>query len=205
MKKHTRALMAVLLSFTVLAGALTLVGILLLPAELASPETEAGENIIGISYDDVPSNKGLLFLAEDGSGAFLYLDFSSIRAQCHLFSDNAEEQAAALPYYKDYTLYMDSSFLPLLCDRLGGIEMADKSGENSLYFSSSLADFCKNKLNAEQRLQLCISFFDKIALEGLSSEDFMFIIEETNTSLSYSVCYDWIPHIKELFCNYIFG
>lgn len=205
MKKHSKTLTAVLASFTAVLGTLTLIGILLLPAELASPETEAGENIIGIDYSTLPSNKGLLFVGENGEGAFLYLDFASTQVQCHLFDENAEDGAAALPYFKDYTLYIDSSFLPLLCDRLGGIEMPDQNGENSLYFSAALVELCKKELNAEQRLQLCISFFDKIAKTGLSSEDFMFIIEETNTALSYSVCYDWIPHIKELFCNYVFN
>ena len=83
--------------------------------------------------------------------------------------------------------------------------MTDETGKKSVYFSSALMAFCENNLNYDSLLQLSISFFDKISKTGLSSEDFMFIIKETESDISYSVCYDWIPHIKEMFCNVIIG
>lgn len=205
MKNSSRVVSVVLGALTVLCGILTVIGILLLPAELATPEEPAGENISGIGYYDAVGNKGLLFTLPDGSGAFIYLDFSEILTHCYLFSSDAVAAAENLPYFIDYTFNVTPEFLAKLCDRLGGIVLPDKDGENSLYFSTSLLSFWQNTPSEEQRLQLCISFFDKIAKTGLSSEDFMFIIEETNTNLSYSVCYDWMPHIKEMLCNYVFG
>lgn len=204
MKERSGALTAVLFAISVITGILTVICILLLPAEISAPEKPAHENINGVGYSDYPQNKGLLCCAEDGSGAFIYFNFKDISTHCYLFESDAEKQAEKIPYIKDYTLYVDNEFLSAFCDRLGGIEMADENGEKGLFYSAAISAFCQNDLSYEQRLQLCISFFEKIAKTGLSSEDFMFIIEETNTNLSYSVCYDWIPHIKEMFCNYIF-
>ncbi len=203
MKKSKNFVIAIMSVFAAVLGFFTFIGILLLPAEIAPPKQSVHENIEGIGYTKYPASRGLLFLSEDGSGAFVFLDFSSISTYLYIFPENAEENAALLPYVTDGIFHIKSDFLPKLCDRLGGIEMRDETGENCVYFSSSLMAFCEKKLGYEERLQLCISFFDKIAKTGLSSEDFMFIIEETESDISYSVCYDWMPHIKEMFCNVI--
>ena len=205
MKKFSRIAAIVLGCLTVVTGLLTLVGILLLPAEIAPPEQSVHENIYGIGYTDYPASKGLLLTFEDSSGVFIYLDFSSLLTHTYIFEENAEENAKKLPFFKDYTINADSDFLYSLCDRLGGIEIADSKGETTLFFSPALREFVEEGLNDEKRLQICVSFFDKFAKSGLSSEDFMFIIEDTQGNLSYSVCYDWIPHIKEMFCNYVFA
>ena len=76
--------------------------------------------------------------------------------------------------------------------------------EKKVYFSAAVSDFCEKKLNEEMRKKLALSFFNKIAKTGLSSQDFLFIIEETKATLRYSVCYDWIPHIKTMFSNIVF-
>lgn len=203
MKRTKRFAVAVLSVLAAISGFCAFMGILLIPAEIAPPKQSVHENIEGVGYTKYPSSKGLLFKAEDGSGAFIFLNFSTISTYLYLFPENAEENASALPFITDYVFSIKDDFLPKLCDRLGGIEMTDENGENCICFSSSLMAFCENKLNPDNMLQLCSSFFDKISKTGLSSEDFMFIIKETDSNLSYSVCYDWIPHIKEMFCNIV--
>ena len=205
MKKSKNFVIALMSVVSAILGFCTLLGILLIPAEIAPPKQSVHENIDGVGYTKYPSSRGLLFLNEDGSGAFIFLDFSSISTYLYVFPEKAEENAALLPYVTDGIFYIKSDFLPRLCDRLGGIEMRDEAGEKCICFSSSLMAFCEKKLSYEDMLQLCDSFFEKIAKTGLSSEDFMFIIEETRSDISYSVCYDWIPHIKEMMCNIIVG
>ena len=205
MKKTNRIIISVLASLTVVTGLLTVIGILLLPAKIASPEEKVQENVSGIGYREEIPPAALLFCFPDTSGVFLSLDFSSLLTTVYLFEEDAEEKAAALPYFTDFTFNAGEEFLPLLADRLGGIEMTDETGEARVYFSAALSEFCEKELNEEQRQKLALSFFDKIAKTGLSSEDFMFIIENTENSLSYSRCYDWIPYIKTMFSNYILG
>ena len=203
MKISRGSVICVLITLAVCTGLLTLAGILLLPAQISSPELSVHENVSGVGYADHPQNRGLFFTDSKGRGAFIYLNFSEIVTQVYFFEENANEEAQKLPYLKDYTFTIDDRFLPSLCDRLGGIEMTDEYGEKSLYFSASMAQFLEKSLNEEKIQKISLSFFEKIAKTGLSSEDFMFIIESAQTDLSYSVCYDWIPHIKEMFSNCI--
>lgn len=203
MKNSKNIIVALMSVFAAILGFCTFIGILLLPAEIAPPEQSVHENIDGVGYTKHPSSKGLLFLSEDGSGIYLFLDFSSISTYLYIFPENAGEKAALLPYVTDGVFNIKSDFLPRFCDRLGGIEMSDETGEKNLWFSASLMSFCEKRLSYDEMLQLCFSFFNKISKTGLSSEDIMFIIEETDSNISYSVCYDWIPYIKEMFCNVI--
>lgn len=203
MKNSNKIAIAALSVFAAILGFFTFIGILLLPAEIAPPKQSVHENIEGVGYTKHPPSRGLLFLGEDGSGIFVFLDFSSISTYLYVFPEKAEENTALLPYLTDGIFNVKSDFLARLSDRLGGIEMTDETGEKSLFFSSSIISFCEQKLGYDEILQLCLSFFEKISKTGLSSEDFMFIIEETESDISFSVCYDWIPHIKEMFCNVI--
>ena len=188
---------------TTLLGIIAIIGFLLIPAKIAPPSQSAQENLSGISYGEEIDHACLLFCFEDGSGLFLSLDFSALLTNAYLFSDNAEEKAAALPFSLDYKITVKKDFLPSLADRLGGVEITGENGEKRRYFSPAVKEFCEKELNEENRQKLALSFFDKIAKTGLSSEDFMFIIEGGESSLSYSVCYDWIPYIKTMFSNVI--
>lgn len=203
MKITRSSVIAALATVAVCTGLLTLAGILLIPARIASPEQSVHENISGVGYTEHPSGSGLLFTDNSGRGAFIYLDFENIVTQVYLFPENAETKAESLPYLKHYTLRLPDGFAAALCDRLGGIEMTDEAGSEALFFSTALTEFCEKDMSDDKMLKISLAFFEKISKIGLSSEDFMFIIELAETDLSYSVCYDWIPHIREMFCNCI--
>ena len=205
MKKFKVMAVGLLISACAITGLLSLIGILLLPAQLASPERAAHENISGIGYtEEIPSST-LLFVFPDTSGLLIHFDFSSLCTNYYVFGQEAEEKAAELPYQIDYNFFPEEDFLPRLADRLGGVEIEDENGEKKLYFSAAVQEFCEKELTDENRIILVDSFFDKIAKMGLSSEDFMFIIEVGKGNISYSVCYDWISHIKTMFSNTVLG
>ena len=205
MKKFKVLAVGLLISACAITGLLSLIGILLLPAQLASPERAAHENISGIGYtEEIPSST-LLFVFPDTSGLLIHFDFSSLCTNYYIFGQKAEEKVAELPYQIDYNFFPEEDFLPRLADRLGGVEIEDENGEKKLYFSAAVQEFCEKELTEENRIILVDSFFDKIAKMGLSSEDFMFIIEVGKGNISYSVCYDWISHIKTMFSNTVLG
>ena len=205
MKKFKVLAVGLLISACAITGLLSLIGILLLPAQLASPERAAHENISGIGYtEEIPSST-LLFVFPDTSGLLIHFDFSILCTNYYVFGQDAEENAAELPYQIDYNFFPEEDFLPRLADRLGGVEIEDENGEKKLYFSAAVQEFCEKELTEENRIILVDSFFDKIAKMGLSSEDFMFIIEVGKGNISYSVCYDWISHIKTMFSNTVLG
>lgn len=204
MKNSRKTLISVLLSLCLCSGIMLLCVILILPAELGVGESPAQENISGIGYYDTPESCGLLFTEKGDSGGFLFLDFENITASVYLFPKGATEQAKKLPYNTDYTFFLPDDFLGRLCDRLGGIEMTDGQGEKLLFFSSAITDFYSGNTDFDKMQKISSAFFEKISKTGLSSEDFMFIIEEAETDISYTVCYDWIGRIEELLQNCVF-
>lgn len=205
MKDLRKTTVSVLIALAVCTGLMTLAGILLLPAELGTPERSVQENISGVGYTDWPESCGLLFTDSNNAGAFIFLDFENIVTGVYLFEEDAEGSVDELPYRVDYTFFLPDGFTGRLCDRLGGIEMADEEGNTARYFSASLAQVTQNGTDYEEMLKISRSFFEKFANTGLSSEDFMFIIESADTNLTYSVCYDWIPHVSEMFSNCVFN
>lgn len=203
MKIQRPIIISVLTTFAICTGLLVIVGIIFLPAELASPEKSAQEEIFGIDYAVRPENCGLSIIGDNGNGAFVYLDFESITTHIYLFSENYEAEVEKLPYRTDYRFFADNSFTGRLCDRIGGIDIYE-NGKNQRYFSASLTEFCTEKPDYDKMLKISRAFFEKISNTGLSSDDFMFIIEYTKSDLPYSRCYDWIGSVKELFCNCIY-
>ena len=203
MKNTRKSFILILATLAVCTGILTLGFIILIPAEIASPEKSVYENISGVGYTDYPSSCGLLFCDEEDRGVFLYLDFENILTQIYIFPEDAKEQTENLPYITHYTFAVNEEFAGKLCDRLGGVEMTDPKGVTEVYFSTSMDQIVAKELNYDQLLKISLAFFEKIAKIGLSSEDFMFIIESAETDISYTVCYDWISHMKQMMCNCI--
>ena len=197
------AVVTVLTTLAVCTGMMLLTAIFLVPAVIGTEESRAGEDVSGIEYGFAPENQALLITDQSGKGALVYLDFENIVTHIYLFSKDAEKETVNLPYNVNYTLKISADFAPELCDRIGGIDI-EEEGETARYFSASLTEYIEKEPSTEKMLKISRSFFEKIANTGLSSEDFMFIIEEADTSLPYSVCYGWIDRISEMFSNCIF-
>lgn len=202
MKKKT-FLTAILLSVTLCSGVLFFAALFLTPAEIGKSYSPAGENVPNVPYSSVPENKSILVLHEKGNGALLYLNFSNIALEIHLFDKNCEEEAEKLGYIINYKMEITNDFVFSLCDRIGGIEIAE-NGETYKYLGASLGQFLEKKPNIDTMLKISEGFFEKFSKIGLSSADFMFIMENTDTNLNYPTCYDWLDFMPELLCNCIY-
>lgn len=203
MKKSTSTVTALLLAVTLCAGAFMAVGILFLPATLYSAPTPAGETVSNIRYSSDPQSSGLLFLLEDGSGALFFLDFEQEVVFVKLFEEDAAQQGVEAGYEVNYTVRTDLDFIGRFCDRLGGIVM-EKDGFSLRYSSAGLLEEILAQNDPETAVKICEAFFEKIARTGLSSGDFKFIIENTDTDLNYPTCYSWIERLPALFSRYVF-
>lgn len=199
-----RNIISLLLTFIITSGVFLLVGILLLPSQIVTddPSNTVDEPISNIDYYD-PENCSILCLYEDGSGSLIYLDFENTQCEIRIYNDHAEEQGEKSKYNVNYRMNITADFLCRLCDRIGGIQLNEGSGERR-YFSTGLRKKLEEKTDSKGRSEICSAFFEKFAKIGLSSDDFMFIIEETESDLSFPVCYRWISHFKEMASNCIF-
>lgn len=202
-KKRNR-IVAVLVALMLLSGSLTLIGIILLPAQLVTPELSAQENLSGVGYFDYPPSCGLLLCDEQERGIFIFFDFENILTEVRIFEKDAVKSSQNASCRVDYTLFMPKGFCGAFCDRIGGVEMADENGQKSLYFSAAMGQITQKNLTAEKLTEISSAIFEKISKIGLSSGDFMFIIESVETSLPYSVCYNWIPYMEDMFRNVVF-
>lgn len=190
-----RIFTAALFSVCIILGLCLMAGILILPAEISPPSPEADEDISFVPYAKRPDNCGLLLQTEDGSCAFFYLDFEGITLRVTL--------GEAASYHADYTLLVPDGFLGRLADRIGGVDITE-NGKTERYFGQALEDLYKSSKASGEIDKICNAFFEKFAKTGLSSEDFMFIIEGVESELKYSLCYDWIAYMPELFANCIY-
>lgn len=192
-----------LITLVILLGISVGVALLLVPAVIGTPESPAGENVSGVGYASPPQNQALLITTATEQGALILLNFDDTLTHIYLFEENAEESVASLPYVVTCRMEIPEDFLGRLCDRLGGIDI-EQEGKTQRYFSASLSEYAGKSPSKEKMLIISKSFFEKIANIGLSSEDFMYIIELCNTDLTYSVCYGWINNISEMCSNCIF-
>ncbi len=204
MKKSRRGIISVLVTLMIISGFLTVFGIILIPAQLVTPEMSAQENLSGVGYFDYPPNCGILLYDEQERGVFLFFDFENILTEVRMFESSALSSAENASCRVDYTMFIPEDFCGALCDRLGGIELIDQNGQKSLYFSAALYEINEKNLTADNMAEISSAFFEKISKTGLSSGDFMFIIESADTDLPYSVCYDWIPYMEDMFRNFVF-
>ncbi len=200
MKKST--VISVLLAVMISSATFLLCGILLLPAEIQSDPTPAGDTVSGVNYYSDTKNATLLCLYEDGSGALIHLDFDASKIKIFIYNDHAEGQALMSGYDINYTVSLNSDFLCRFCDRVGGITLREGDSERR-YLSAGLRQKLNEKADYNEREKIANAFFEKIAKIGLSSDDFMFIIEETENNLAYPVCYGWLPRIQDMASNCI--
>lgn len=198
-----RTIISVLVAVIISSGTFLLLGILLLPAKLQPSPAPAGDSVSGVDYYSNNQNASVLCLYENGSGALLYLDFDSSELKLLIYNDHAMGQALKSGYDVNYTVNLTADFLCRFCDRIGGITLGEGDAERR-YLSAGLRQKLSEKADYNEREKITTAFFEKIAKIGLSSDDFMFIIEETDNNLAYPVCYGWLPHISELAQNCIF-
>lgn len=202
MKKST--IIPVLVTIIFCSVIFTICGILLVPAEIKSVPAPAGDTVSGIKYYPDAKNSGVLLLFESGGGAMTYLDFESGRIYIFPYDKNPLQNANLEGYDINYTISLTNEFLCRLCDRLGGVIISE-GGSNIRYSSVGLGIKLKESNDKNAKIKIISAFFEKIAKIGLSSDDFMFIIENTDNNLVYPICYHWIEPFKDLAGNCIFG
>ncbi len=191
----------VLLWVTVTLGLFTLLGIFVLPASLVSDNTEVGEEQGNVPYGNTPENCGIFIYTEEDRGVFIFLDFEKQKVNAFTYTENCEKELQNSGYEVNYTVKASVEFIGTLCDRLGGIVMEE--GEGKYRFSSvALVEKIKENRDINSMEKITVAFFEKISKLGLSSGDFKFIMNNTETNLNYPTCYGWIEYTKLLFENY---
>ena len=190
-----------LLSITVTLGIFALLGIFVLPASVIFNTENAGEEQSNVLYGNAPENSGVFIYTGEDRGVFLFLDFEKQKVNAFTYTENCETELQNSGYELNYTIKASTDFIGNLCDRLGGVVM--EKGEDKYRFSSvALVEEIEKNRTLESMEKITVAFFEKISKLGLSSNDFKFIMNNTETNLNYPTCYGWIEVLPELFKNY---
>lgn len=155
-----------------------------------------------IPYSQTPENRGLLFNINEDKAVLFFLDFSKeisyiIRIDNH---SNTVNDYAGYPI--DYKFDMDYYVLSSVFDRLGGLDL-DIDGEVLRYTGIQVCDILSTA-EPDIPIKVISALCAKISENGFSSDDFIFLIENTGTSLTVPECMYWQEFVKNIFSNVIF-
>ena len=170
---------------------------LYLEISLNSAETDANESNVPYA-SPLPDSAGILLSLPDESGYLIYLNFSTDSITVAKIEELQENAESYFGYPVNFTIVTDYNHLANLIDRLGGIELED-SGETFRYTGFQVLErIDSDYLNNDLKREVIRKFFEAVSLSGISKEDFIYIIENTETDITVPDCYYWPPYIAQM-------
>lgn len=159
--------------------------------------TSVAKNEEKIPYYSVPENTTILFkICNDN--LLIDLDFNESIINVLLVDESFSTNTDLYGYSVDYTVKSDYDLVSFLVDNVGGIEL-ENDGELLRYTGVQICEmFEYSKVSNDKKNEIIKKIIDGIAVTGLTKEDMLFIIEESETNLNFSIAYLWVDHIKEL-------
>lgn len=150
-----------------------------------------------IPYSYVPDNAGVMFEFYEEK-IYAHLDFENEKISL-IFANNADTSDGYIYGYRiDYTVKANSILAAGVIDSVGGIELT-VNGETLRYTGVQISDLLSvTPENETVKRQIITVFFEKVAQIGLAKNDFVYIIENSETDLTVPDCYYWNENIKEL-------
>ena len=185
----------ILLSLLVLAGDWPKIG--------RVNESQSGE----LYSPPPPENTAIVFLWEEGGGDIVYLDFENERIEIILLPQKVDENAALVYGYTQFeAVKANHLLLSGIIDRLGGIELEEStvSGTPLRYTGAQVVALIgSSPEDFELKRRITEKIFEKISSLGFSNKDFMFIINNSNTTISFPDCYGWSERLGNMSENIV--
>jgi len=152
-------------------------------------------------YSEVPENAGVLF--EIGQEqTFFFLDFYYKRLNIIFNAEESVEDGNILGYPIDHYIKADYSLLAEIIDIVGGIEL-DTEEASLRYTGVQITDLLTTSTDYDKiERKIILKTIKKISENGFQKEDFLYIIENSETTLTVPVCYYWADYIKEI-CGFV--
>lgn len=153
-------------------------------------------------YSTVPDNAGVMFdICADR--ILCYMDFEKNLMNIVFDSKNIQIGENLYGYPVDYMINGNYDLISYLVDAVGGIEM--ETEEEILRFTGvQIEDMLSRTAETEELYREIIpEILKKVYENGLEKEDFLYIIENSETNLTMPDCYYWPDYIKSLCKNAI--
>lgn len=198
MKKYLRLAIILFLS------ALTFFGCsyLYLYKSLENEKKAADTKEERIPYTEIPENRGLLFNISGDTAVLFFLDFSEEISYIIRVDNYNSASDDFVGYSIDYKFDMDYYVLSSVFDHLGGLDL-DIDGEDLRYTGVQICDILSTA-TPDIHFKVISALCARISENGFSSDDFIFLIENTRTSLTVPECIYWQEFMKNIFSNVVF-
>ena len=145
--------------------------------------------------EDTP--KGLLFNFYEGGSVFINFDTSQDTTMIILLPHECDQSAVSEYGYTVFKrIKTDYAMLEGFIDRIGGIEL-----QNMRYTGVQITEQLKHSVDKDLRRNIISAIFEKLAQNGLTSENLVFIIENSTTDFSFPDGYSLLSSIGALANN----
>lgn len=149
-----------------------------------------------VPYYQLPENKGIL-LDIDGSKTLIYMNFEKNNLSV-IYPDMEEE---IYDYEIDYKIKSDYKIVEEIIDILGGIDLK-MSEETYNYTGAQVVDLISKTEDIEPlKKTVTEKVIEKIGERGMTLEEFVYIIENSETNLTIPDCYTWPEYMSEICKN----
>lgn len=158
---------------------------------------EADQKDYTVPYEKVPQNCGITFVFPNNSAVLAYLNFDDLSIKLFDIENFDSTRPEYNGYTADYTVQTDYELVEGIIDRVGGVNL-DYGGEKLRYTGIQVVDIISRGCDNNLKRQLISEIFDRISKNNFSKDDFVYIIENSESNLSVIDCIYWLDYIKQM-------
>ena len=147
-------------------------------------------------YSPSIENAGIMFDIL-GDKTYFYLNFEDEEISV-IYADNIEYEDEIFGYPIDYTVSSNFDIIGGIVDGVGGINL-QLEGENLAFTGVQVVELLEKTADrAELRRVIVDEIISSISRQGFTREQFLYIIENSETNLTFPKCYYWSEYMKEI-------
>ncbi len=151
-----------------------------------------------------PENAGVM-VDINGKKTYFFLDFYYKNLTIIFDAENYIEDDTVFGYPIEHFIEGDYGLLADIVDLVGGIELENETEENLRYTGVQIVEILnQNVENSSFNREIIYKIIEKIRDNGFKKEDFLYIINNSETTLTVPICYYWADYMKEL-CGSVNG
>lgn len=150
-----------------------------------------------VPYTRIPESKGIVFVFPNNSATLVYLDFNRENIRLLDIETYDPTRPEYNGYSADYTVTADYELVEGIIDRVGGINITE-NGTTTRCMGVEVIDIIAYGRVEDIKKQVLQQIFLKISQNSFSKDDFVYIIENSKTNLSFLDCIEWLEYLKAM-------
>ena len=158
---------------------------------------EADQKEYEVPYSYTPENCGIAFVYPGNSATLTYLDFEKESIWILDIDDFDATRPEYYGYTADYVVNVSYELIEGIIDRAGGVEL-EHQNETLRYTGVQVIDFIASGQIENLKREIILQIFKKASNNDFSTDDLVYIIENSESTLSLIDCIDWIDYIKPM-------